>query len=110
MRRDPVTPEVAEIVLERDAGCVGPKVEMPGLCRGRIELDHVAGLGLSLRGPSTPANLVSLCSYHHRVKTEASRIFRPLLLAYLYRWSSSLGAGTPTEWSEGARGSGGSHV
>jgi hypothetical protein len=110
MRRDPVTKEIAELVLERDAGCVGPRIWMPGLCRGRIEIDHVANLGLSLRGPSKPENLVSLCTYHHRMKTEAGLVWRPILLAYLYRWSSSNGAGTPTEWSEDARGSGGSHA
>jgi hypothetical protein len=78
-RRDPVTPDVAAFVLRRDGGCVGPVVGMPGLCSWRIELDHIDGGGLGRRGPSTPDNLVSLCSGHHRYKTEHARVARPIL-------------------------------
>jgi hypothetical protein len=81
-RRDPVTPATAEHVRERDDfGCIGPAVGMPRFCGGRIELDHILNGGLSFRGPSTPDNLASLCGTHHRVKTEASRKWRPLLVA-----------------------------
>lgn len=80
MRRDPVTPATAEHVLERDGGCLGPAIGMPGPCGGRIELDHILNGGLSYRGPSTPENLASLCSVHHRMKTEAAVKWRPLLV------------------------------
>lgn len=86
MRRDPVTPDVANAVLERDGYlCVGPRVWMPGTCDGRLELDHIANLGMALRGPSRPENLVTLCSRHHRMKTEHGRTWRPVLL----KWVSS---------------------
>jgi hypothetical protein len=89
-RRDPVTPELREAVLERDGwACVGRRLWMPGKCNGRLELDHIANLGLSLRGPSTMANLVTLCSWHHRIKTDNGRTWRPLLLAYVDGKSSS---------------------
>ena len=78
-RRDPVTPAIAALVLYRDAGCVGPRIGMPGLCSWRVELDHIDGGGLSRRGPSTVLNLVSLCSAHHRMKTDHARTWRPPL-------------------------------
>jgi len=56
---------------------------MPGLCSWRVELDHIDGGGLSRRGPSTPDNLVSLCSGHHRTKTDHARTWRPLLREYV---------------------------
>lgn len=49
----------------------------------QVELDHVENAGLGRRGPSTAANLVSLCGYHHRMKTEASRTWKPKLREYL---------------------------
>lgn len=84
-RKDPVTPSVANYVLARDFGCVGVVVEMEGTCQGRMELDHVDNAGLGKRGPSTADNLVSLCSFHHRMKTENAPTWRPLLRAYLER-------------------------
>lgn len=89
--KDPVTLGVAQIVLKRDKGCVGPRVGMLGRCgtqfgvsdKFNIELDHVNTSGLGKRGPSTPENLVSLCGLHHRVKTEQSRIWRARLNDYL---------------------------
>jgi len=71
-------------VLERDFGCVGPFVGMPGDCFGRLELDHVrASHGVGLKSSTEASNLVSLCSTHHRAKTENGRQWRPLLLRYL---------------------------
>lgn len=89
--KDPVTLGVAHEVMRRDNGCVGPKIGMYGSCgtqfgpsdRFNIELDHVNTSGLGKRGPSIPENLVSLCGLHHRMKTEQSRIWRPLLNEYL---------------------------
>lgn len=84
MRKDPVTPELRDAVLERDKGCLGPRVGMPGNCHFHLELDHVrASGGLGLRSPSTMENLATLCRDHHRLKTEAGRTWRPPLLAYL---------------------------
>lgn len=84
MARDRVTPEVYQQVRNRDAGCVGAIIGMPGSCYGRIEVDHVrASGGLGMRSPSTVDNLVSLCGQHHRMKTEAGRTWRPKLLTYL---------------------------
>jgi hypothetical protein len=84
MRRDPVTPETRDAVLQRDGGCVGPRIGLPGACYGRIEIDHVrASGGLQLRSPSTLENLACLCSTHHRYKTEHGREVRPLLIAWI---------------------------
>jgi hypothetical protein len=47
--------------------------------RFSLELDHVNTSGLGKRGPSIPENLVSLCGLHHRMKTEQSRVWRPML-------------------------------
>lgn len=89
--KDPVTLGVAHEVLQRDKGCVGVIVGMPGRCgtqfgpsdRFSLELDHVNTSGLGKRGPSTPENLVSLCGLHHRMKTEQSRVWRAKLNDYL---------------------------
>lgn len=98
--KDPVTPELRNYVLARDAGCVMPRLDFAPrpadnippdeilplpFCDGRIEIDHVDNGGIGKRGPSTPANLVSLCGPHHRFKTENSRLMRSLLRAYLAR-------------------------
>jgi hypothetical protein len=82
---DRVTEAVANYVFARDYGCVAPRLDIEGPCEGRIEIDHVDNAGLGKRGPSTADNLVSLCSAHHRTKTENARALRPLLRAYLDR-------------------------
>jgi 5-methylcytosine-specific restriction endonuclease McrA len=70
-------------VLRRDQGCVGFEL-LPDECAGPLELDHVrASHGVGLKSDTTDANLVSLCGFHHRYKTEHGREARPLLLAYL---------------------------
>ncbi len=89
--KDPVTPELRYAVLRRDNGCVGPRVGMPEECGsqfgsgGRIilEIDHVNSAGFGKRGPSTEQNCLVLCGWHHRMKTEASKRWRPLLNNYL---------------------------
>lgn len=83
-RKDPVTSELRAYVLARDGGCVGRFISTP--CEGPIEIDHVrASGGLGLRSPSEKGNLISLCRWHHKAKTDFGRIWRPLLLAYLER-------------------------
>jgi hypothetical protein len=41
---------------------------------------------MAWRGPSTIENLVSLCTRHHRIKTENARWFRPLLIEWVDKW------------------------
>src|SRR5687767_9554055 len=73
-------------VLAADKGCVGPRVGMPSDCFGAIELDHVrASHGIGMKSETALSNLVSLCSTHHRLKTNAGRTWRPLLVDYLAR-------------------------
>lgn len=81
--KDPVTPDLREYVLTRDKGCVGRWLLMEGECDGRLEIDHVLNGGVGRRGPSIPLNCVSLCSLHHRAKTDNARAWRPLLVEYL---------------------------
>lgn len=72
------------IVLQRDNGCVGPRVGMPGDCGGALELDHVrASHGIGMKSPTEAGNLATLCGFHHRLRTEHGRTWRPVLLAYL---------------------------
>ena len=71
-------------VVAADNGCVGPKVGMPGDCFGHLELDHVrASHGMGMKSETEKGNLVSLCSVHHRTKTNAGRLWRPKLLRYV---------------------------
>jgi hypothetical protein len=89
--KDPVTPDTRAAVMLRDKGCVAAAVGMPGECGSQwgpgkpvtIELDHVNGFGLGKRGPSIEENLVWLCGYHHRIKTESSKKWRAALNEYL---------------------------
>jgi hypothetical protein len=62
---------------------------MPGPCAYALELDHIRASSMGKRSPSEPGNLVSLCSMHHRVKTEAGRKWRPLLLAWVARYETA---------------------
>lgn len=79
-----IPPTMRIEVLERDRGCVGPRVGMPGDCAGTLEIDHVrASHGMGMKSATEPANLVTLCGSHHRLRTEHGRTWRPLLLDYL---------------------------
>jgi 5-methylcytosine-specific restriction endonuclease McrA len=81
-----VSVETRNHVLERDNWrCVLSTIGYEHRCFGRLELDHVRTGGMGLRSRSKPDNLVSLCSFGHRIKTENGRQVRPLLLAYLER-------------------------
>lgn len=66
-RRDPVTPETAIEVLERDRGCVAVRLGAdPATCAGRLTFDHIhdeMGVG-KRRAPSDLAHLVALCEGH----------------------------------------------
>lgn len=79
-----VPPETRIVVIQRDQGCVGPDVGMPGDCAGSLELDHVrASHGMGMKSETTAGNLVTLCGAHHRTKTNAGRTWRPVLTTYL---------------------------
>ena len=74
MRRDPVTPELREQILERDGWCVLAKIDPDHQCRdawgvphhpadrSKLTLEHVKDqLRMGLRAPSDPAHLIALC-------------------------------------------------
>lgn len=106
MRKDPVTPEVADHVFRRDIGCVVGKLGVNvGPCRGRygevaawsgpwvptdLTLAHVRdrGLGgrLGRRPPSTARHLVVACYGHHLAVPVVDRpTVRDVLDDYLSR-------------------------
>lgn len=67
-------------------GCLGPRVGMPGECQGEIELDHIRASGaIGMKSRSTLDNAASLCGFHHRVKTQHGRHWRPLLIELVDR-------------------------
>lgn len=84
MRRDPVTPDLALLVLRRDGGCVAVTLgEPPSNCAGRLTLDHVKDQPrMGKRAPSDAAHLVSLCEQHH-LWTGWATSHRPELREYL---------------------------
>lgn len=95
---DRVTEAVANYVSARDlavGGCVMAHLDRTHQCHDQYgnqirpdeqyELDHVDNGGVGNRGPSTASNLVRLCPFGHRVKTENARLWRPALRAYLER-------------------------
>jgi hypothetical protein len=64
--RDSVTAELRLAVLERDHGCLGPRLGATDDCAGRLTLDHVKDQPrMGKRAPSDPAHLVSICERHH---------------------------------------------
>ena len=74
-------------VRARDRGCVAhdwhPRLNP---CQGPLDVDHVrASGGLGMKSPTHRSNMVVLCRWHHKLKTEYGRTWRPLLLAYLER-------------------------
>jgi len=76
----------AEVRSADGFGCAGYSAGMLGECFGGIELDHIrASHGIGMKSATERPNLVSLCSAHHRQKTENGRKWRPLLLEYIAR-------------------------
>jgi hypothetical protein len=81
--------EVREAAYARDQGCLGPRVGMPGECAGEVELDHIRASGaIGMKSRSTLDNAASLCGTHHRIKTNAGRTWRPLLIDLVERLMS----------------------
>lgn len=65
--KDPVSPEVALFVFDRDQGCVAPRLGGSFMeCWGRNRLEHVQpGYGrMSHRAPSCPCSLATVCEGH----------------------------------------------
>jgi hypothetical protein len=82
VRRDPVTPELRILVLERDGDCLAPRIGARDECSGRLTLDHVKDQPMmGKRAPSDPAHLVTICWHHHLDGWATSH--RPELRAYL---------------------------
>jgi hypothetical protein len=83
-RRDPVTPETYRLVMERDQGCVAPRLDRTaGLYRGALTLDHVKDAPrMGQRAPSDPGHLVTVCAWHH-METGWATSHRPELRKYL---------------------------
>ena len=68
------TPTMRAAVTGRDGHCRYPGCEEPAtIC----QMDHV--IEYNDGGPTTPANLISLCQHHHNIKTDkrARPIFEP---------------------------------
>jgi 5-methylcytosine-specific restriction endonuclease McrA len=73
-----------EVLAADQHQCVGPRVGMAGECFGAIELDHIrASHGMGMKSETERGNLVSLCSTHHRDKTDRARKWRSPLLSYI---------------------------
>jgi 5-methylcytosine-specific restriction endonuclease McrA len=91
--KDVVTAELRREVLERDGGCVAPRLGALSECRDRwghivrpdetsaLTLDHVKDAPGGRRAPSDRAHLVALCWGHHLGGWATSH--RPDLRAYL---------------------------
>lgn len=80
-------------VRERDKGCVARLIFLPGIrvpvaavskCQGPLDVDHVrASGGLGMKSPTVRTNLVVLCRFHHVLKTDWGKVWRPMLLRYI---------------------------
>ncbi len=82
--KDPVTPELALYVIQRDQGCVAPRLGGSFMdCGGRTTLDHVKDQPrMGVRAPSDARHLVTLCEAHH-LWTGWATSHRPELREYL---------------------------
>ena len=74
-RKDPVTPELRDLILDRDGWCVLAKIDDTHQCRdtwgvphhpadrSKLTLEHVKdSLRMGLRAPSDARHLVALCA------------------------------------------------
>jgi hypothetical protein len=75
--RDPVTPELRIEVLERDGGCVAPRLGGSYLdCFGRTTLAHVKDEPrLGVRAPSDARHLASVCEGHAEAGMRAGYVW-----------------------------------
>ena len=95
---DKVSPADYAYVATRDSivgGCVMAYLERTHVCHdkygnqirpdGVFEIDHIDNGGTGKRGASERWNLVRLCPFAHRVKTENAKYWREKLRAYIAR-------------------------
>ena len=79
-------PDVRAAAYVRDRGCIGPRVGMPDVCLGSVELDHVRASGaVQRKSRSTLDNAATLCARHHDQKGRDGRVWRPKLLDWIDR-------------------------
>ena len=92
MRRSALAPsrgtvwprEVREHVETHQRTCLGQLAGMPGDCRGVPELDHVrASQGIGMKSLSVAVNGARLCSWHHWLKGQHGKTWRPRLLSVI---------------------------
>lgn len=84
--KDPVTPELRRLVLERDQTCLAPILDpsvSPTSCLGPLTLDHVQDQygRMGKRAPSDYFHLATLCWHHHLNGWATAH--RPVLRTYL---------------------------
>lgn len=76
--------DVREHVNGHQHGCIGHLAGMLGACAGSAELDHVrASHGVGMKSDSIATNAAQLCSWHHQLKTNAGKTWRPRLLTVI---------------------------
>ena len=74
--------DVREHIATHQHGCIGPLAGMPGECMGRAELDHVRPSGgIGMKSDSIAVNGARLCTWHHRLRTDAGKTWRPRVLS-----------------------------
>lgn len=92
---------VREHIASHQPPCVGPLLGMPGYCSGGGEIDHVRTGGTGLKSKSVATNGIRACSWHHRVKTEHGKEWRPKFLQLIARLHGECAAcqrESITEW------------
>jgi hypothetical protein len=73
--------DVREHIATHQPYCIGPLAGMPGECVGASELDHIrASHGTGMKSDSIATNGARLCSWHHYLKGQAGKIWRPRLI------------------------------
>lgn len=92
MTRDRVTPAMALAVLQRDGGCLAPRLGGSYIdCWGRNRIEHVqVGYGrMGRRAPATMGTLATLCEGHTEPGSRAGYVWatdktnRQAMRAYL---------------------------
>lgn len=74
-------PDVKAHVRIHQSDCIGPLAGMPGECGGQSEDDHIrASGGIGMKSLSIATNDARLCSWHHRLKTNHGKTWRPRLI------------------------------
>lgn len=71
-------------VASHQPPCIGNLAGMFGECLGSSELDHVrASHGTGMKSDSIATNAARLCTYHHWLKGQAGKTWRPRLLTVI---------------------------